>query len=587
MKPIKRIFLLLLFISASYAISYAQENQSYFLHTIEKGQNLYSISSMYNVTTADIARLNPGCEDKIYAGQTIKIPKVKASQKGETFHTIQAGETLYKLTTLYHVTAKAICEANPGLSAENFRIGQVIRIPLEEDKTATTTQTPVEKPTIQGPVQSKCKEMHKVSRKETAFSVSREYGISEQQLIAANPELKDGMKKGQFLCIPYPTATVLQPIQKEDIYVTPPSDNELFRKSKETPKEISTIKAALLLPFQEDKRMVEYYEGFLMAVDSLKRTGTSIDLYVYDCGKDNASLNTILTKNEMKKMDVIFGPMHQQQIHPLSTFAQKNNIRLVVPFSPKGEEVFNNPIVYQINTPQSYLYSEVYEHFTRQFPNANVIFIESASTDKEKAEFIKGLKQELKSKGISMKTVGENATKETMKAALQSNKENIFIPTSGSNVMLIKILPQLTMLVRDTPEQNIHLFGYPEWQTYTREHLETFFELDTYFYSSFYTNTLFPAAVQFTNAYNKWYGKDLSSKYPNYAMLGFDTGFFFLKGLSHYGSELENNLSKMNITPIQTGFKFDRVNNWGGFINKKVFFIHFTKNFELAKLDFE
>lgn len=587
MKPIKRIFLLLLFISASYAISYAQENQSYFLHTIEKGQNLYSISSMYNVTTADIARLNPGCEDKIYAGQAIKIPKVKASQKGETFHTIQAGETLYKLTTLYHVTAKAICEANPGLSAENFRIGQVIRIPLEEEKTTATTQTQVEKPTIQGPVQSKCKEMHKVSRKETVFSVSREYGISEQELIAANPELKDGMKKGQFLCIPYPTATVLQPIQKEDIYVIPPSDNELFRKSKETPKEISTIKAALLLPFQEDKRMVEYYEGFLMAVDSLKRTGTSIDLYVYDCGKDNASLNTILSKSELKKMDVIFGPMHQQQIHPLSTFAQKNNIRLVVPFSPKGEEVFNNPIVYQINTPQSYLYSEVYEHFTRQFPNANVIFIESANTDKEKAEFIKGLKQELKSKGISMKTVGENATKETMKTALQSNKENIFIPTSGSNVMLIKILPQLTMLVRETPEQRIHLFGYPEWQTYTREHLETFFELDTYFYSSFYTNTLFPAAVQFTNAYSKWYSKDLSSKYPNYAMLGFDTGFFFLKGLSRYGSELENNLSKMNITPIQTGFKFNRVNNWGGFINKKVFFIRFTKDFELVKLDFE
>ena len=72
----------------------------------------------------------------------------------------------------------------------------------------------------------------------------------------------------------------------------------------------------------------------------------------------------------------------------------------------------------------------------------------------------------------------------------------------------------------------------------------------------------------------------MASKYPNYAMLGFDTGFF-------YGSELENNLPKMNLTPIQTGFKFERVNNWGGFINKKVFFIHFTKNFELVKLDFE
>lgn len=586
MKPINRIFLFLLFISASYAISYAQENQSFFLHTIEKGQSLYSISKMYNVTTSDIVRLNPGCDEKIYAGQTIKIPKGKETQKGETFHTIQAGETLYKLTTLYNVSAQKICEANPGLSAENFRIGQVILIPLEKEA-AASEQTPVEKPAIQGPVVPRCKEMHKVKRRETIFSVSREYGISEQELMDANPELKKGMKRGQYLCIPYPKATTVEPEKKEDPYAIPPSNTELFSKSKETPKNISTIKAALLLPFQEDKRMVEYYEGFLMAVDSLKRTGTSLDLYVYDSGKDIHSLNTILAKDEMKKMNVIFGPMHQNQIKPLAEFAEKNDIRLVIPFSQKGEEVFNNPAVYQINTPQSYLYSEVYEHFTRQFPNAHVIFIEPASADKEKAEFISGMKQELKNKGISMQTVGESASKETLKAALRSDKENIFIPTSGKNVLLIKVLPQLTLLVRESPTKSIHLFGYPEWQTYTRDHLESFFELDVYFYSSFYTNTLFPAAVQFTNNYHKWYSKDLSSKFPNYAMLGFDTGFFFLKGLSRYGSELENNLSKMNLTPIQTGFKFQRVNNWGGFINKKVFFIRFTKNFELVKLDFE
>lgn len=589
MKPINRIFLFLLFISVSYAAGYAQENQSYFLHTIEKGQSLYSISKMYNVTTSDIIRLNPGCDEKIYAGQTIKIPKGKESQKGETFHTIQAGETLYKLTTIYNVSAKDICEANPGLSAENFRIGQVILIPQKEkeEEKADAARTPAEQNAIQGPVVSRCKDMHKVKRKETIFSVSREYGISEQELIAANPELKNGMKKGQFLCIPYPSATTVQPTHKDDPYAIPPSNSELFRKSKESPKEMSTIKAALVLPFQEDKRMVEYYEGFLMAVDSLKRTGTSLDLYVYDSGKEVATLNTILAKSEMKTMDVIFGPMHQEHIKPLSDFAEKNNIRLVIPFSKKGEEVFNNPAIYQINTPQSYLYSEVYEHFTRQFPNAHVVFIEPVIADKEKAEFISGLKQELKSKGISMKTVDENATKETLKAALSNGKENIFIPTSGKDVLLMKMLPQLTLLVRETPEEQIHLFGYPEWQTKTKDHLESFFELDTYFYSSFYTNTLFPAAVQFINNYHKWYSKDLVSEWPNYAMLGFDTGFFFLKGLSRYGSELENKLPKMNLTPIQTGFKFERVNNWGGFINKKVFFIRFTKNFELVKLDFE
>ena len=589
MKSIKRIFFLLSFISVSYLSTFAQENQSYFLHTIEKGQSLYSISSMYGVSKADIIRLNPGCEDKIYAGQAIKIPQNKTAQKGETFHTIQPGETLYRLTTTYKVSAKAICDANPGLSAENFRIGQVIRIPSAAEAIDSTVEAVVaapSEPAMQPAVKPRCKDMHKVKRRETIFSVSREYGISEQELIAANPELKNGMKKGQFLCIPYPSEKPTVTVPKTDANIIPPSDSELFRENKEVPKSISTIKAALLLPF-DDKRMVEYYEGFLMAVDSLKRTGISLDLYVYDCGKDVSTLNTILAKNEMKSMNIIFGPMHQNQIKPLSDFAEKNDIRLVIPFSQKGEEVFNNPAVYQINTPQSYLYSEVYEHFTRQFPNANVIFIEPASVDKEKAEFISGLKQELKSKGIPMRTVSESATKETLKAALRSDKENIFIPTSGNNVLLIKILPQLTLLVRENPAENIHLFGYPEWQTYTRDHLENFFELDVYFYSSFYTNTLFPAAVQFTNAYHKWYSKDLASKYPNYAMLGFDTGFFFLKGLSLYGSELENNLPKMNLTPIQTGFKFERVNNWGGFINKKVFFIRFTKNFELVKLDFE
>ena len=174
-----------------------------------------------------------------------------------------------------------------------------------------------------------------------------------------------------------------------------------------------------------------------------------------------------------------------------------------------------------------------------------------------------------------------------MKAFLQNDKANIFIPASGNNILLIKILPQLTLLTRENADKNIHLFGYPEWQTYTRDHLESFFELDTYFYSSFYTNTLFPAAVRFTESYHKWYSKDLTSKYPNYAMLGFDTGFFFLKGLSMYGSALENNLNKMKLTAIQTGFMFERVNNWGGFINKKVFFIHFNRNFELEKLEFE
>ena len=571
----------------------AQENQSYFLHTIEKGQSLYSIASMYGVTQADIIRLNPGSDDKIYAGQTLRIPRGVANTGTETYHTIAPDETLYRLTVKYNTTAKAICDANPGLSADNFRIGQVIRIPAAQAEGEATTPVRQEPQTaIQGPVESRCREMHKVKRRETVFSISRKYGITEEELIAANPEIKDKekVKRGTLLCIPYPAAQEQQAEQNEPAHI--PTNTELFQANQKEAKRYKTIRAAIVLPFynvakSESARMIEYYEGFLMAVDSLKRTGTSIDLYTYNSGPESASLNSILDKPEMKQMDIIFGPLYKGHITPLADFAKKNNIRLVIPFTSKDNTVFRNPNIYQINTPQSYLYSEVYDHFIRQFSKANIVFINATQGTKDKADFIKGLKEELRGKGITFKSLDENATAASIGAVLAKGRENVFIPTSGSNLTLIKILPQLTLTVRENPEQSIHLFGYPEWQTYTKDHLEAFFELDTYFYSSFYTNNLLPNSIRFTRNYQQWYRKDMEERYPKFGMLGFDTGYFFLKGLSSYGTEFEKDIQQLNLIPIQTGFKFQRVNNWGGFINRKVFFIHFTKNFELVKLDFD
>ena len=577
-------------------------SDSYFLHTITKGQSLYSIASMYNVTTADIIKLNPGSSEQIKAGERLKIPQKNAGSGQQTFHTIQAGETLYKLTQRYGVTAQHICKANPGLSAENFRIGQVIVIPAQTESSEETIINEVKSAgavsSASTPLKPKCRDMHRVERKETIYSISRLYGITEAELIAANPELRtEKLKKGKFLCIPYTSAGNNQKEQEQPVSPTTiPTDHELFDKSKKENPKISTIKAAVMLPFMTDGsgnrdeqiRMVEYYEGFLMAVDSLKEKGVSIDIYTYDTYNNTSSVKSILAKDEMKNMNIIFGPAYPEQVKPVADFAKKNNIRLVIPFTSKGNEVFNNPSIYQINTPQSYLYSEVYEHFTRKFTNANVIFLDAEDGDKDKADFIKGLKEELKGKHIPFTELkGEAITPESLKGAMNATLDNVFIPTSGTNIALIKLLPQLIVTLRDNPDYRMQLFGYPEWQTYTNDHLASFYELDTYFYSSFYTNNLFPEAIRFSSAYRKWYSKDMSNTFPKYGMLGFDTGYFFLKGLSQYGSNLEDKLNKVTVTPIQTGFKFERVNNWGGFINRKVFFVHFTKNYELIKLDFE
>jgi spore germination protein YaaH len=77
--------------------------------------------------------------------------------------------------------------------------------------------------------------MHRVERKETVYSICKQYGITEEELLAANPEIKNKkLKKGKFLCIPYPketatTSTTIQPQTNVDATLT---DAQLFDKNK-------------------------------------------------------------------------------------------------------------------------------------------------------------------------------------------------------------------------------------------------------------------------------------------------------------------------------------------------------------------
>ena len=182
MKFFKSIFLALAFTAgSSIAINIqAQTETGYFLHTVTKGQSLYSISSMYNVTISEIVRLNPGSDKQIREGSALKIPQsVDSNSNKPIFHTIQSGETLYRLSAKYNVTTQAICKANPGLSSENFRSGQVIAIPAQS---ASNSNTPIAdnkaeegNEQISTDKKNEWKDMHKVARKETILKKALSY----------------------------------------------------------------------------------------------------------------------------------------------------------------------------------------------------------------------------------------------------------------------------------------------------------------------------------------------------------------------------------------------------------------------------
>lgn len=556
------------------------QDDDIFYHTIEPGQTVYSIATMYGVGVEDIYRLNPESREVIKAGGKLRIPQkdiattITASQEDRdySFHTIQPKETLYSLSKRYQISATSIVDANPGLSVATFQIGKTIRIPSVEIEQLPQTESQTVVKDIE----------YKIERKETMYRLTRKFNVTAEELIKKNPELQKGVKTGMIIKVPVKTEetvtqTAPQPKEKDV--------NAMLSAPKEINK-VNRIKVALLLPFMADQigqtttttRFIEYYEGLLLAIDSLKSTGVSIDLVVRDTGAGTQKLNQVLNESALKNVHLIIGAVENEQIKPIAEFAKKNSIKYVIPFTSKNDDVLSNYYIYQVNTPHAFLHARASEEAYKMFYDYNIIFVDTYDKD-DKAEFIKTFKLELTQKKVPFKDLvyRDESFPNDVLSLLVTDKRNVIIPLSGSRAALNKIRSPLRMVVEANPPFIVNLFGYPEWQTYTRECLDDFYALDTYIYSNFYADNMANNVSRFNSKYKTWFSKEMMNTYPKYGILGFDTGMFFFNAIHKYGSNFENNLDKIRYKSIQTGFDFHRANNWGGFINTNLFIVHYNK----------
>ena len=590
-------------------VAHAQENR-FFTHTVSKGQTLYSISKMYNTTVEEIVKYNPESASKLSIGQKLNIPQKGSAPEHSssnekvndesTYHTIKSGETLYRLGKMYGVTPQEICDANPGLSISNFRTGEVVLIPKSKNVVTDNKRSMEKEPLV-------IVESHKTKKNESIEEICVKYGITREELLEANPPLKSAeLKKGMKLDIPATRKAKEIKIHTSDVELT---DKELFIKIEEHKDSIKTVnksksnmlRVAIILPFlldnyspNEQGRMIEYYQGFLMAVDKLKNQGYSFEINTYDSGHKNNSLKPLLSSGELDNMDMIIGALYSEHNKELASFAEKNEIPLIIPFTSKEDEIFRNPMVYIVNTIQSYIIPEVAVNFVERFPNANVVFVED-TIKSNKQEFISGLTYELDKNGIPHTTVpmisitGEGNSLPALKELMKEGRENFIIPTSSSAKTMSSLIPTLVQsnIIDSIGVPEYKLFGYPEWQIHAKDMREQLYEIDTYFYATFYSHYSLPIVNQFQNEYIRLYNRNIQNIYPRYGMLGYDTGYFFLLAASKFGKELPERINELEFTPVQTGFKFERVNNWGGLINKKVHFIHYTRDYNIEKIDFD
>lgn len=581
--------------------------QEYFMHTVTQGQGLYSISRMYGVTEDDIIKLNPGSERVIRTGQELRIPNRKQPASGK-FHTIQKGETLYRLSVENRISVKELCDANPGLSVDNFKIGQVITIPApsDEDPLTSTIENAGDKAPqeIMADIRTISSDTvayrttHVVGKRETIFRICRNYDITQAEFLEANPEYRfNKLKQGAVVRIPFSKDELAQRRQRiNDAHnrMQSISDSTLFSMNELQQEESDgIITAALILPFSLDdststlqKQMIEFYQGMLLALDRLKNENISVNLKVFDSEGEDKSLTPLLESGQLDDVDIIFGPRWTNHISEVARWAAARRIPVVNPMNRDADDVYNNPYVYQLNTPQSYFNQEIYNHFLEQFSNPNVIIMDA--DEFRRNEFIDGLKTILKDHNIPYSTLDIDTAYQELMDTLVPGKQNIMIINSSSSGPLNTLLPVMQLITRTkAPEIETHLFGYPEYQIYAQDHLDELYEVDTWFYTWFYTNNMLQESVEFNNKFRRSFSRQMLVSYPSFAPYGYDTGYYFLKGLATYGKDFENHLNELDTNPVHTGFKFERVNNWGGFINRKVFFVHFSNEYKVEKIDFD
>lgn len=131
----------------------------------------------------------------------------------QTNHTVQEGETISKIAQKYKVTPFDIYKLNPDAQT-GVKPGMVLAIPKSVAQDGTIETKPVEvKPVVAKPVVTKPTETkpgittssqktHTVKAKESLYGISKQYGITIDELEKNNPILKEtGLQPGQVLVI--------------------------------------------------------------------------------------------------------------------------------------------------------------------------------------------------------------------------------------------------------------------------------------------------------------------------------------------------------------------------------------------------
>ena len=418
-------------------------------------------------------------------------------------------------------------------------------------------------------------DMHSVSKGETWESIAAAYGISVAELQAANPDVnnKKKLKKRTLLILPKATSITSERgangqgnLETLTISSKERGETSLIRTS------ISSLNVGVLLPFS-DVKMVEFYRGFLMAADSVRKGGVNLDIHAWDCGSTTAQIESL--QPQFGRMDVLIGPVSATQTPAVAEVCRESGTRLVLPFS-NSLPLQDYPLIYNAEAPSSVVYDVAIGKLMNYYPNRNYIVIHSANTDNRGKALSETLVQKLTRQSVAPRFLELESDGFAYEKAFNQFSDNVILIDDSSVRSLNILLAHLKEFRQKHPNYRLSLLGYPEWQDETQRLLGDFFALDTYIISPYYYNVLDDRTKNFQRTYEKFFRTPIVQNNPRYAALGFDLGLYFLKGISSLGDTFEQMQSGLHQEPYQNWFQFERNASGMSFTNHFVQFVHFT-----------
>ena len=476
----------------------------YKYHTVGENETLFSLSKQYNSKIEDIVKLNQVEGYDIKLGQILIIPifadknaPKQIDTSKYTFYTVQPKQGKWRVAYDHGITIDELERLNPEIKNETLKIGQKLVVP----KFITSKE----------PVRDNLHfYYHDVQPKETLYSLSKQYNVSIEAIKSANPEiLTEGLKFGQTIKIPKKsintqvadqTGTSDNPEGEKNDGVdknsngleTNPFSNiandvknidEVINK----PLKINLLDSirldrdyhlAILLPFKlkkihlesedEEKacqnltsnKILNYYSGIKLAIDSLKQLGLNVHYDVFDTQASPYVTGKILEITDLSDYDFVIGPIKKDNIDKVAHFLEYDNTPIVV-HNYKGENKYRNLIVTtsKIADMQNHMIQYIKENAGGK--TVNIIY------DPRKKELADTLEVQL---GVPVIKIAGKKTKKgysiyanDIKNAINGNNQNFVILLSDDDSFIFTVLSTLNSINKN---HNITLFTLDDKKLY-------------------------------------------------------------------------------------------------------------------------